>query len=122
MVTFDRGHPGPNVIAYVRLDRQAPRRRSGAPLVRLSFDDPQHPLEIKPLNTAGRKARACYGAKFFDGPVHPRTGMRMKLVLDIGPRNRYTRKRITGRLQGVDLSSHPIDNPVLKDLGCVNGR
>jgi hypothetical protein len=48
--------------------------------------------------------------------------MRVKVVIDVGPRSAPTRRTITVRLQGVNHEvRRATDNPVLQELGCVNG-
>ena len=128
VVTFDRTHPGHGVSVYVRLDRAAPRARAngtGAPLVRISIANVGRPNALKTAATVGRPARSCYSARVFQeegAPAQPRTGMRVEVVIDIGPRSAPTRRIITVRLQGLNREvRHATDNPVLQELGCVKG-
>ncbi len=128
VVTFNRAHPGDGVSVYVRLDRPAPRagaNGTGAPLVRISIANAGRPNTLKQAATVGRPARSCHSARVFreeGAPARPRTGMRVKVVLDIGPRSAPSRRTITVRLQGLNRDvSRPTDSPVLQELGCVNG-
>lgn len=56
-LTFDRKHPKAGLTAYVRFDREVPRRASGAPLVRISVAGSNS--AIHPAVTVGRRSRGC---------------------------------------------------------------
>lgn len=128
VVTFNRANPGNGVTVYIRLDRPAPRARAngtGAPLARISIANAGRPNALKQAAAVGRPARSCYSARVFreeGAPARPRTGLRVKVVIDIGPRSAPSRRTITVRLQGLNREvSHSTDNPALQELGCVNG-
>ena len=120
-LTFDRKHPKAGLTAYVRFDREVPRRASGAPLVRISVAGSNS--AIHPAATVGRRSRGCYTAGL-KGDVQGRlrTGMRVSLRVDVGPSDRFKRYRFSVRVRGLDhVPTHQTDNPVLRQLGCVNG-
>jgi hypothetical protein len=121
VLTFDRKHPKDGLTAYVRFDREVPRRASGAPLLRISI--PSSDPTFQPAVTVGRRGRACYTATLADSPARPRTGMRIRLHIDVGPWKSYKRYRFTVRVRGLNgIPVHQTDNPLLQELGCVNGR
>jgi hypothetical protein len=127
IITFDRSHPSDGVTVYLRLDRPAPRRAhgTGAALLRISIANPGRPDALKQAAAVGRPTRRCYSARVFTeegAPAHPRTGMRVKVIVDIGSRAAPQRRTITVRLQGVGhLGPRASDDPALQELGCVNG-
>lgn len=127
IITFDRKHPGNGVTVYLRLDRPAPRRANGtgAAQLRISIANPGRPNALKQAAAVGRPTRRCYSARVFTdegAPARPRTGMRVKVIIDIGSRTAPQRRTMTVRLQGLShLPPRASDNPTLQALGCVNG-
>jgi hypothetical protein len=118
VVTFDRRHPGSGLVGYVRFEQRVTRSATGAPEVRLGISAPNASLQT--AATAGRLHRACYSTNLYGGPRHPRTGARVKLLIQTGPRSDPTRRTITVRLRGLNkMASHARDDVVLQDLGCV---
>lgn len=124
-LAFDRNDPSGALTAYVRFEREVPRTHSGRSLVRISIDVPGQPPALEQAVTAAPRSRACYTVLALDNaPARLRTGMRVKLLIDVGGRRgAFKRYRFTVRARGLNpFPARPTDNPLLKDMGCVKGR
>jgi hypothetical protein len=122
VVTFDRKHPNKGLIAYVRFTKEVARTSEGTPQVRLGLSAPVR-VPVATAGTVGRRSRACYSVRLFAGLSHPKTGTTVRLVIETGSRSNPARRTVTVHLQGINKEpSRQSDNPVLQNLGCVNGR
>lgn len=123
VLTFDPNDLGAGLAAYVRFDREVPRRASGEPLVRVSINISDSAPTLEPLITAGRRERACYtNLRLEDSPARPRNRMLVKLLVDVGPRNAFKRYRFSVRVERLTPApTRPSNNPILRRLGCVRG-
>jgi len=124
VVYFQRGQSSHGFVAKFRLNRQAPRRPAGAPVLGISLVGGELP-DYMPVSASPR-SRACYEEDLQPGRsrrlAHPRTGMRVVLQIIVG-RGRDAPKLTTSvKVRGVDhYPPRPSKDPALIRLGCVKG-